>query len=56
MYIFTFLTDCNSLDFNYSIVYIHTSNTPYPLIKCEFLSMDNFLHGFGILSIDVIIL
>lgn len=47
MYIFTFYIDSNSLDFNDLIMYIPTSITPYPLLKCEFLSVGNFLHCCG---------
>lgn len=35
--------DSNFLDFNDLIMYIPTI-TPYHLLKCEFPSLDNFLH------------
>lgn len=45
MYIFyIFDIDSNSLDFNDLIMYIPIPITPYPLLKCEFLIVGNFLH------------
>lgn len=47
VYFYIFDIDSNSLDLNDSIMYIPTSITPYLLLKCEFLSVGNFLQRCG---------
>lgn len=44
VYFYIFDIDSNSLDFNELIMYIPTSITTSLLLKCEFLSVGNFLH------------
>lgn len=47
VYFYIFDIDSSSLDLNDSIMYIPTSITPYPRLKCEFLSVGNFLQRCG---------